>query len=244
MRFIKELFIVCAFGVVVLCVMSCMSSDVEIYDYTSTIVTAQKASDGTIYFVADDDSTTYLPEPRLMDSDSLVGHRCYVEYAHLTPAENYTYTMHLSGLQLVREQKLLEISSAEDMEKFGDGGEMLSLAWASGHYVNMVVDYYGTQGVEHEFSLVRNVNAVNPNDSVIVLELRHDTKYDDDSQVVWFKVLSYDISALLAEYSEDFYLQIHYRRLDKTFDDVIVKVDVANVATNEPIKSKRIGRLH
>ncbi len=222
MRRIKILFIwfSAVFAVVGFC--ACTERSTEDDAVQAMVLTVCKNASGTVYFLDDDTTTTYLPSPALVLHDSLVGRRCYVEYLYLSAAAGYTYTMNLTYAHIVCESKIVLVDSEAAMAALGDASLSPVWMWVSGHYLNVLFDYYGTSLTEHRYSLAHDVRAAAPLDSLLTVELRHNLN-GDAPKALLSEVASFDLAPLALDTAGVAYLRVKYR----TFDGTEAHTDVA-----------------
>lgn len=222
MRRTKILFIwfSAVFAIVGFC--ACTEKSTEEDDVQAMILTVCKNASGTVYFLDDDTTTTYIPSPALVLHDSLVGRRCYVEYSYLSPATDYTYTINLTYAHIACESKVVLVDSDAAMAALGDAALSPVWVWVSGRYLNVLFDYYGTSLTEHKFSLAHDVRAVAPLDSMLTVELRHNLN-GDAPKALLSEVASFDLAPLALDTAGVAYLRVKYR----TFDGSDAHTDVA-----------------
>lgn len=219
---------------------ACTQKTTELEEVAAMILTVRKNASGTVYFVDDDTATTYIPSPALALHDSLVGRRCYVEYAYLAPATDYTYTISLTYAHIVREEKAVAVDSDEAMAALGDAALNPVWAWISGHYLNVVLDYYGTSLADHRFSLARNVGVGSSADSVWLVELRHHLN-GDEPKALLSEVVSFDLAPLGTDTAAVSRLRVKYRTFDG--NDGYKEVAVPTGQRRQPVQAKHFGRF-
>lgn len=214
---------------------SCLPESEPIVPFTLAVWTAHKAVDQQLYFIADDDSTTFVPRTTLAYPDSLLGKRCYVEFTLSTQQKlGYTYVIDVNYIQYVPMWSMVDIHTESQSDSLGHDPSELALVWVSGNYLNVMYRYYGTGTIKHSFTLARNcfIPETAP-DSVINLEFLHNNKNDNAGRE-YLNVVSYDISDLAASRTTDFYLNIKYRTFNLYFNTVKIKVPIAEVKQLAP----------
>ena len=219
---------------------SCLDDSDPVDPYTLAIWTAQKADDQQLYFVADDDSTTFVSSKTLTYPDSLLGKRCYVEFNLTTQQkENYTYVIDVQYIQSVPTWDFVDIYTENQSDSLGYGSSELALVWVTGNYLNMMYRYYGTGTIKHSFALARNYYQPEASpDSVVNLEFRHNDNSDNALQE-YLNVVSYDISSFADGKTSDFYLNIKYRTFDRYYESLKIKVPISNVRQLAPFYISR-----
>ena len=214
---------------------SCLGESEPIEPYTIAVWTAQRAQDQQLYFVSDDDSTTFVPNKTLAYPDSLLGKRCYVEFNLSTQQEvGYTHVIVVQYIQSVPTWGIFDIHTQNQSDSLGYEPTGLELVWVSGNYLNMMYKYYGTGTIKHNFSLARNYfQPESAPDSVVNLEFRHNSRLDNASEY-YYNVVSFDISSLAAGKTADFYLNIKYRTFDRYYESFKIKVPIAEIKQSAP----------
>ena len=230
-RFVSMLLVVFTSAIFV----SCLNESEPVEPYTIAVWTAQRAQDQQLYFMADDDSTTFVPSYTLSYPDSLLGKRCYVEFNLRTQKkEGYTYVVDVRYIQSVPPWSLFDIRTANQSDSLGNDPTNIMVAWVSGNYLNMMYQYYGTGTIKHSFTLARNyLSTETVPDSVINLEFRHNRKLDQAGQR-YDHVASFDISSLAVDKTTDFYINIKYYHPNGYYNSFKIKVPIANIKQPVP----------
>lgn len=225
-------------------VTSCLPEADPIEPYTVAVWTAQRAQDQQLYFVADDDSTTFVPSYTLTYPDSLLGGRCYVEFNLSTQKkEGYTYVVDVLYIQSVPTWNVFDIHTSTQSDSLGNDPTNVMVAWVSGNYLNMMYQYYGTGTITHNFTLARNyLSTDTAPDSVVNLEFRHNRKLDQAGRR-YDNVTSFDISSVAVGKTSDFYINIKYYHLNGYYNSFKVKVPIADIKQPVPFYLGRPFRL-
>ena len=230
-RFVSMLLVVFTSAIFV----SCLDNSEPVEPYNIAVWTVQRAQDKQLYFMADDDSTTFVPSYALTYPDSLLGERAYVEFNLSTQKkEGYTYMVDVRYIQSVPTWNVFEIHTTNQNDSLGNDPTGITVAWVSGNYLNMMYKYYGTGTITHNFTLARNYlsTEVTP-DSVINLEFRHNRKLDQSGRA-YDHVASFDISSLAAGKTSDFYINVKYYNFNGYYDSFKMKVPIANIKQPVP----------
>lgn len=186
---------------------------------TAAVMTARQMPDTGLCFVSDD-SLVYVPTDANMLSNTLVEHRYYVEYWSVIEQPDGTYLIDVSFVCPARKMPVLQNDTVTCLAAVGSGIGVPAV-WCSGHYLNMVLEYYGSNNVSHDFWLVVSDTAAGAA-ATLPLELYHDAGNDAGMLLQW-EVVSYDIASLLNGRDVDM-LQIVYRQYDMTDSSVTVSV--------------------
>lgn len=101
-------------------------------------MTARQMPDAGLCFVSDD-SLVYVPTDANMLSNTLVGHRYYVEYWSVIEQPNGTYLIDVSFVYPARELPVLQNDTVTCVAAVGNGIGVPAV-WCSGHYLNMVLE--------------------------------------------------------------------------------------------------------
>ncbi|MCI7337341.1 MAG: hypothetical protein MSH41_01885 [Bacteroidales bacterium] len=202
-----------------LCLLSGCSAAMPWDDAESTaaVMTMRQMPDVGLCFVSDD-SLVYVQSDAKVLSNTLLGHRCYVEYWSMIEQSDGTYLIEVSFVYPARELPVLQNDTVSCVASVGEGVGVPA-AWCSGHYLNMVLEYYGSNRVSHDFWLVASDTTVGA-EATLLLELYHDAGNDAGKLLQW-EVVSYDIASLLNARDVDM-LQIVYRQYDMTDSSVTV----------------------
>lgn len=238
MKEIKIIFCGLAAFFVVGCFCACTEKNTEEDDVVAMVLTVCKNASGAVYLLDDDTVTTYQPSPALVLHDSLVGRRCYVEYSCLSSSADYTYTINLTYAHIVCEEAAVAVASDEAMAALGDAALNTVWAWISGHYLNVLFDYYGTSFVEHKFSLAHDVRTATAADSVWTVELRHHLNGDAPNALM-SEVVSFDLVPLAMDSAAVSRLRVKYRTFDGT--DAYADVAVPTYLRRQAVAAKHFG---
>lgn len=216
-------------------VTSCLSDPEPVEPYTVAVWTAQRAQDKQLYFIADDDSTTFVPSYTLSYPDSLLGERCYVEFNLSTQKkEGYKYVVDVRYIQFVPTWNVFDIHTTNQSDSLGNDPTNVMVAWVSGNYLNMMYQYYGTGTIKHTFTLARNyLSTETVPDSVVNLEFRHNRKLDQAGRR-YDNVASFNISSLAVNKTTDFYINIKYYHPNGYYNSFEIKVPIADIKQPVP----------
>lgn len=218
---------------------ACTRNTTEWEAVSAMVLTACRNASGGVYLLGDDTTKTYKPIAPLVLHDSLIGRRCYVEYSHLEPATDYTYTIKLTYVHFVGKSSVAIVNSDNEAAAFGNAPLEPVWAWISGHYLNVVFDYYGTSLVEHAFSLVRKANAVDSVGAVRTVELRHDLN-GDQPKALLSEVVSFDLAPLGLDTVDMAILRVKYSSFNGS--DTYYDVNITDTPNNR-LPAKHRGQF-
>ncbi|MGN0187720.1 MAG: hypothetical protein ACI392_08280 [Paludibacteraceae bacterium] len=213
----KYFVFVCCLTVCLL--LGCSVSEPWNINYTASVMTVRQLPDNGLCFVSDD-SLVYVPTDSNMLLNTFVGHRYYVEYWSVIEQPDGIYLIEVSLVYPARELPVLLNDTVTCIAAAGTGIGVPAV-WCSGHYLNMVIEYYGTNGVPHDFSLITSNMHVG-DDGRLSLELHHDAR-NDVGDLLQYEVVSYDMTSL-PNLDEVLTLTIRYRQYDMTYGYVAVVV--------------------
>lgn len=214
---------------------SCLPEPDPVNPFTLAVWTIHKAEDKQLYFIADDESTTFIPRTTLTYPDSLLNRRCYVEFIFSSEkSEVYTHVIDVKYVQTVSTNSLFDIKTQNHSDSLGNDPAEITLAWVSGNYLNLMYRYYGTGTVKHSFTVARNFfqPVVTP-DSIVPIEFRHHMKGDNAGKE-YLNIVSYDISDLAKDRTKDFYIKLKYRTFNLYFNTATLKVPIADIKQSAP----------
>ena len=238
-HFSKNFLLMAAAALTVFGFDACTDKSTEEDEYSAMVVTALSNEQDGIYFLDDDSTTTYWPSISVSFPDSLIGHRCYVEYSYLTTGTGYSFNMNLTYAHFVHEDEAQICNSENEISALGTETIEPVWAWISGHYLNVLFDYYGSSLREHRYALACNAAATEVGDSVLAVSLCHHLN-GDDAKALLSDVASFDLQTLDLAARNIKQLSVKYTDFDG--NECAVAVDVPTALSRQnvpPIKHRR-----
>ncbi len=232
-HFSKNILLVAAAALTVLGFGACTDKSIEEDEFSAMVVTALSNEQGDVYFLDDDSTTTYWPSISVSFPDSLMGHRCYVEYSYLTVGTGYTFNMNLTYAHFVYEAEAQICNSESEIAAFGTENIEPAWSWISGHYLNVLFDYYGSSLRKHSYALACNAAALESDDSVLTVSLCHHLN-GDDAKALLSDVASFDLLPLDLAARNIKQLNVKYPDFDGDECEVVVDVPTAQIRQNVP----------
>ncbi len=147
--------------------------------YYSAATLINDSSSGKNIFLTDDNLQLHptelitIPDAK---KDSLLNKRYYISFQVKEQIEN-RYSINLLSSQMMREIKIIEIESNEQIAKYKNEILTINRLWTSGTYLNIVSEIKGSGNKLHNYHLLYNPNITT---DTLNLTLRYD--YNNDTE--------------------------------------------------------------